>query len=149
MKYSYSFSMMLIPLSILLVFASALLVQRTGASYKVALSYGDLKLLPQANVDVVNYFPDKPVEVLILYDAQDLKDVDIEGGQKNLLATLDSMRVKYDRFDINSAAQVDFTKYHSVIVWLSWIGWKPVGGCYLMPVPLRLQPFRSFIRKWG
>src|SRR5258707_2410940 len=113
MKQRNSFSLILIPFTIFVLLATVLLVQRTGVSYKTTLNYGGLKLLPQANVEVANYFPDKPVETLVLYDSQDLREVAAREDFKNLVATLDSMRVKYGKLDINSAPQIDFTKYHS------------------------------------
>jgi hypothetical protein len=107
---------MLVPFSIFVLVALALFIQRSGVSYKTAANYGGLKLLPQANVVVANYFPDKPVEALVLYDSQDLQEVAAAEDFKNLLAVLDSMRIKYDKLDINSAPQINFTKYSSVIV---------------------------------
>ena len=96
--------------------AFALIIQRTGVSYSATISYGGLKLLPQANVDASNYFPDKPIDTLVLYDTQETGE--LAGGEsyKNLIATLESMRVRYQAVDISSSPQVDLFKYKSVIV---------------------------------
>lgn len=111
-----SFSLILIPFTIFILLALMLLVQRTGVSYKTTVSYGGLKLLPQANVDATNFFTNEPIATVVLYDAQDIRELAAGEDYKNLIATLDSMRVRYEALDINSTPQIDFTKYKSVIV---------------------------------
>lgn len=114
MKKDYSFSYLLLPLAFLLVLAGGLLVQRAGIQYDTAEKPGDIKLLPQANVNVADFFPNKPVEALVLFDPQELNAKD--ELNENIKATLDGMRVKYDRFDISSGQIPAFTNYQTVIV---------------------------------
>lgn len=157
MKQKYTFTLLLLPFSILSLLASVLLIQRTGISYKTTLSYGDLKLLPQANVDVKNFFADKPVEALVLYDSQDPSNELLE----NLQATLDSMRVKYDSYDIRSNGKIDLAKYPTVVVAfealddlkpqiLELINWVEMGGRVLFAIhPLPSNTFSEIGRKLG
>lgn len=113
MKKDYSFSYLLIPLAFLLVLAGGLLFQRAGIQYDTAEKPGDLKLLPQASVNVASYFPNKPVEALVLLDPQ---EADTKELNENIKATLDSMRVKYVRFSITSGQAPVLTNYQTVIV---------------------------------
>ena len=115
MKHRYSFSLILLPLAIFLALASTLFIQRIGIRYEVSSRYAPLNILPQENVEVTNFYPDKPVEALVLYDAQ-TSDEDIVFFEDNLFATLDSMRVKYDKYDINSSEIINFSKYQTVVI---------------------------------
>jgi len=153
--------LILVPFTIFVLLATVLLVQRTGVSYRTTLNYGSLKLLPQANIEVANYFPDKPADTLVLYDSQDLREVAAAEDFKNLLATLDSMRVKYNKLDINSAPQIDFTKYHSVVVAftnldraasqvIALMNWVEAGGAVLFESrPAPSNTFSIIYKKVG
>lgn len=158
MKQNHSFAMLLLPFSILSLLASILLVQRTGISYKTTLSYGNQRLLPQENVVIADYFADKPVEALVLYDSGDPEN---EEFLENILASLDSMRVSYDRFDISRGAVTDFSPYKTVIIafaaWensesslLALAGWVEQGGRALLAIrPVPSAAFSALYRKFG
>ncbi|MBK7453834.1 MAG: DUF2194 domain-containing protein [Anaerolineales bacterium] len=152
MKKDYSFSYVLIPLVFLLVLAGGLLFQRAGIQYDTAEKPGDLQLLPQASVNVANYFPNKPVEVLVLLDPQ---EADTKNLNENLKATLDSMRVKYVRFSITSGQAPVLTNYQTVIIATSNLSvlesqlssildWVGNGGRLLFAIrPLPSSAFNS------
>lgn len=158
MKQTYSFSLLLLPLSILSLLASILLIQRTGISYKASLSYEHLNLLPQANVEVADYFSDKPVESLVLYDSQ---DAEMEILVETVLATLDNMRVKYDTLDIRSGETINFAQYQTVIIAfvylqdfepsiLALVNWVENGGRALFAIrPAPSNTFSAIYRKVG
>ncbi|HSL46948.1 MAG TPA: DUF2194 domain-containing protein [Anaerolineales bacterium] len=158
MKQKYSFTMLLLPFSILSVLASILLVQRTGISYKTTLSYGNQKLLPQENVEVAGYFADKPVDTLVLYDSQ---QPETEEFLENVLAILDSMRVRYDSSDIRAGSITNFSGYKTVVVaFASWqdsqasmlalVNWVESGGRALVAIrPIPSPAFSAVYRKFG
>lgn len=161
MSQRNSFSIILIPFTIFVLLALVLLVQRTGVSYKTTLSYEGMQLLPQANIDVANFFPDKQTDTLVIFDSQDIGEVAAGEDYKNLRATLDSMRVKYDLLDINSGAQINFTKYQSVIVAftnldrgasqiLALMNWVEAGGKVLFESrPAPSNTFSIIYKKVG
>jgi hypothetical protein len=158
MKQKYTFTLLLLPFSIFSLLASVLLVQRTGISYRTTLSYGNLRLLPQANVEVADFFSDKPTEALVLYDSQDPSN---ELLMENLQAMLDSMRVRYDSYDIRSKREIDFVNYQTVIVAfgalddlqpqiLELVNWVDMGGRVLFAIrPLPSHTFSAIYRKLG
>jgi hypothetical protein len=160
MKHSYSFTLILLPLAMLLALASTLFIQRTGIRYQVSSRYAPLNILPQENVEVANFYPDKPVEALVLYDSQNL-DKQIVIYEDNLFATLDSMRVKYDKYDTNSPEIIDFSKYQTVVIGTSDLSkvnsqildimdWVENGGKVLFAVrPDASTSFGSIYRKLG
>lgn len=161
MKHSYSFSLLLLPLVLLLALAGTLFVQRTGIQYKINSKYYEtLHLLPAEIVEVTNFFPDKPVEALVLYDSRNA-DKNMGLLVDNLYATLDSMRVKYDTFDVASSENVDLTKYHTVVfavLDLSVLGsqastimsWEEGGGKVLFAIRPDPSPaFELIYRKLG
>lgn len=115
MKHSYSYSLILLPLLMLVALSSALFVQRSGITYTVNSEYyKSTQFLPDDLVEVKNFFPEKPTEALVIYDAQNT-DKNIEIMVEDIYATLDSMRVKYDSYDSNSSDQIDLTKYQTVV----------------------------------
>lgn len=158
MKQKYTFTMLLLPLSILSLLASFLLVQRTGIRYKTTLSYGNQQLLPQENVEVADFFTDEPVEALVMYDSE---EPNTEAFAENILATVDSMRVKYDSFDIRDGTITDFSEYQTVIVaFASWqdseasmlalVNWVEAGGRVLVAIrPIPSPTFSAVYRKFG
>jgi hypothetical protein len=160
MKHSYSFSLILLPLIMLLALASTLFVQRTGIRYQVSSRYAPLNILKPENVDTVNFFPDKPLETLVLFNGADnnkdsIKQVD------NVLATLGSMRVKYATFDVNSESIIEISKYHILVIAFTDLGkinaqlpaimdWVSKGGRILFSE--RPEPsitFAGYYRKLG
>lgn len=113
MKKEYSFTYLLIPLVFLMILAGGLLVQRAGIQYDADEKPGDLKLLPQASVNVDGFFPDKPAEALVLLDPNESETKELN---ENIKATLDSMRVKYVRYSITSGQAPILTNYQVVII---------------------------------
>ncbi len=111
MKQNYSFSLLLLPLLILLALAASMLVERSGVTYNV--SYPSMQILSPEKVEIKDYFSDKPVAALLLYDSNSFA-----GGEhvKTVRYVLDSMRVKYDIFDISSTGSYDLSKYKTVVV---------------------------------
>ena len=158
MKQSYSFTFMLLPLFLLLAFAIGLFVQRAGIRYEVGTNSGSLPLLPQAIMDNANNFPDKPVEALVLYDPLNPDSVN---QVKIASAALDSMKVKYDTFDVNSGGNFDPAKYKTVVVSflnlekiepqiLSLVDWAGTGGRVLFSIrPTPSSTFTAIYHKLG
>jgi len=150
MKQGYSFSLILVPLILLLALASGLFVQRAGIKYSVD-SKGSLPILPQAvNLNIADYFPNKPVEALVIYDPRDPATAKHD---QTLFDTLDSMRVKYEVFDVNSGKTLDPSKYQTVIVALlnldkvgqqilTLVNWVGSGGRVLFSI--RPEPSGTF-----
>lgn len=151
MKQGYSFSLIILPLILLLALASGLFVQRAGIKYNVDPSDKSLQILPQAvNLVVADYFSDKPYETLIVYDSND------PGTEKHIqtvFATLDSMRVKYEILDVSSGDKFDPAKYQTVVValldldkfrpqMLSLVDWVGLGGRVLFSI--RPEPSATF-----
>lgn len=115
MKRGYSFTLILLPLLMLVALSSALFVQRSGITYSVNSEYyKSLQFLPDELVEVKNFFPDKPIDALIIYDSQ-VTDKANKLMLDNIYATLDSLRVKYDSYDVNSAGQIPLSNYHVLV----------------------------------
>lgn len=163
MKHSYSFSLILLPLFLLLILAATLFVQRTGITYKVSSKYYQAQqFLPDEVVDVKNYFPDKSVDALVLFDSENIaKDKDVKILVDDVYAVLDTMRVKYDTYDVNSAEQIDLSKYKTVVFTVLDISkidsqinlimtWMENGGNVLFAIrPDGTGTFKSIARKLG
>ncbi len=113
MKQSNSFTLMLLPLFLLLAFALGLFIQRAGIKYEAGSNNGGPQLLPQAIVNITDYFPDKPVEALVLYDP---RNPDSAKHAKTVFDAMDSMQVKYETFDVNSGRNFDPARYQTVVV---------------------------------
>ncbi len=111
MKIKYSFSLLLLPLIILLTLATFMLIERTGVRYKINAS--SIQILPSANVEIKDYFSDEPVEALLLYDSSSFAGTE---HIKTVRYALDSMRVKYDALDLNSNKEYDLSHYKTVVV---------------------------------
>lgn len=153
MKHTYNFSLILLPLVVLLLLASTLFVQRTGIQYSVnSVYYSDLQFLPQETIDIENYFSGKQAESLVLYDSS----VDEKYYLllvENVQATLQSMRVKYDMYDVASNESFDLSGYKTAVVVLmdlqkgeaeifSIMNWMESGGRVLFA--LRPDPSGLF-----
>ncbi len=117
MKHSYSFSLILFPLFLLLALASTLFVQRTGITYEInSKYYTSQQFLPGENVEVTNFFPEKPVTALVLIDTEVVENnKGVELFVDNVFAVMESMRVKYDTYDVNSFEIIDLSKYRTVV----------------------------------
>lgn len=163
MKHSYSFSLILLPLFVLLILASTLFVQRSGITYKVSSEYyKSQQFLPDEVVEIKNYFPDKPVDALVLIDSDSVaNDKNIKLIVDNVYAVLDGMRVKYDIHDVNSSREIDLAKYNTVIfasldlskfeaqtdMILSWM--ENGGKVFFAIRPDMSHSFSSYFRKMG
>ena len=145
MKHTYNFSLILFPLFVLLVLASTLFIQRTGIQYTISsVYYSDLQFLPQENVEVDNYFVDKTIDSLVLYDSSDT-DKYYELMVENVQDTLDSMRVRYDMYDVSGETLFDISNYRTAVVVLlditkseseifSMMSWMENGGRVLFAI---------------
>jgi len=159
MKRDYSFSFLLLPLAILIIFGSSLLIERSGVRYESSSSYENLQFLPQENLKIKDYFSDKPVEALVLYDAS--APTGEREHVKTLLSALDSMQVAYDTFDVNSNGDYDLSNYQTVVVSflhlekiqekiLELVDWVADGGRVLISIrPEPSDTFSSIYRKLG
>lgn len=156
MKRNYSFSLLLLPLIILLALAASMLVERSGVKYKV--SYPSMQILSPEKVEIKDYFRDKPIEALLLYDSNSFAGTEHE---KTVRYVLDSMRVKYDAFDISSDGEYDLSKYKTVVVSFIDLGkygdkvfvlveWVRNGGRVLFSIRPDPSPvFNGIYRKLG
>ncbi len=111
MKHRYSFSIVIFPLSTLVILAFFLLVSNSGIKYEV--SYPPMHILVPAVVDAKGYFPDKHLETLVLYDSKAFAGAD---HVQTVLDILDSMRVKHDVFDVAYEGTYDLSKYQNVVI---------------------------------
>jgi len=155
MKNSYSFSLLQLPFIILLILAVALFVERSGIKYDV----GDpvAQILPPSNDDTRDYFSDTPVSTLLLYDSDSFTVEHV----KTVRYALDSMRVKYDAFDVKSKQEYDLAKYNNVVVSFidlegqsdrvfALVEWARNGGNVLFSIRPDPSPvFNGIYRKLG
>ncbi len=158
MKQSNSFTLMLLPLFLLLAFALGLFIQRAGIKYEAGSNNGGPQLLPQAIVNISDYFPDKPVEALVLFDPRNPESAK---HAKTVFDTMDSMQVKYETFDVNSGRNFDPAKYQTVIVSflnlekiesqiLTLVDWVGTGGRVLFSIrPTPSATFTAIYHKVG
>lgn len=115
MKHSYSFSLILLPLVLLVALAGTLFIQRTGITYQVSSKYYQSKqFLPDDIIEVKNFFPNKPVETLVIIDSRN-DDKYMLILVDDVFAVLDSMRVKYDVYDVDAPEKIDLSKYQTVV----------------------------------
>ncbi len=163
MKHSYSFSLILLPLFVLLVLASTLFVQRSGITYKVSSEYYQSRqFLPAEVIEINNYFPDKPVDALVLFDSESIaKDKDMKILVDNVYTILEGMRVKYDTYDVNSPQKIDLSSYRAVIFavldvskldtqTITIMDWVEGGGRVLFAIrPDSYQSLMSIVRRLG
>ena len=115
MKHTYNYSLIILPLAMLSIMGLVLLAQRQGAAYKVTSEYyKDQQFLPSEVLEKENYFPDRRVTTLVVYDSSNslkgMKDL-----RENLTATFDSMQVKYNLFDISSNSSIDLQSYEVIV----------------------------------
>ncbi|GMV35353.1 MAG: hypothetical protein DCC59_10195 [Chloroflexi bacterium] len=116
MKHTYNFSLLLLPLVLLVALAVTLFVQRVGIQYTVEPKYYTaMQFLPQENVNVFDFFPDKPANTVVIYESDNAEKyyADI---MENLYATLSDMRVKYDVYGVNSPKPLNLDAYQTAIV---------------------------------
>ncbi len=155
MKYNYSFSLLQLPLVILLILAVSLFVERSGIKYNVNDSA--MQILPFEKVEVEDYFSDAPVSTLLLYDSNSFTTDHV----KTVRYALDSMRVKYDAVDVSSGREYDLSKYTTVVVSFidlenqkdqvfALVDWVRTGGRVLFTIRPDPSPvFNGIYRKLG
>lgn len=156
MRHTSNLSLVLLPLGILTALGALLFVANSGVQYKV--SYPPMQVLAPAVVETRDFFTDKPVEALVMYDSDAFAGAE---HVKTVLAVLDSMQVKYDLFDVSSEGDYDLTKYQNVVV--SFIdlekyaddiavltAWAENGGRILFSIrPDPSNTFNGVYRKLG
>lgn len=111
MRRAYSLSVVILPLSILLVLAVFLFISTSGIRYEV--SYPPMHILAPAIVDNKGYFTDKPFETLVLYDSRAFAGAD---HVQTVRDALENMQVKYDVFDVSYEGNYDLSKYQNVVI---------------------------------
>jgi Uncharacterized protein conserved in bacteria len=156
MKHTYSFSLILLPLVILVTLASFLLIVQSGVRYEI--SYPPMHILAPAKIETQEYFSDKPVEALVMYDSNAFAGVE---HVNTVLDVLDSMEVKYDKFDVSSDREYDLSKYKNVVVSFidlqkhedhlsGLLNWVEGGGHLLFSIrPDPSSAFNAIYRKLG
>lgn len=121
MKHTFGFFWMLLPFSILLVLAGFLLTERSGMVYQI--TYPPMQFLRPAQMEPNPEFDNRPAQALVLYDSQGFAgDEHVQTVQD----ALDSMRVKYDTFDIRSDKAFNLKEYQIVVVAL--LEWEAIGS---------------------
>lgn len=111
MRRSYSYPLLFLPLAILVTLASLIMVANSGVRYEI--SYPPMQILAPANVDNKGYFPEKPMEALVLYDSRGYSGTE---HFETVLDVLDSMQVKYDFYDVSGGGEYELEKYENVVV---------------------------------
>jgi hypothetical protein len=117
MKQSYSFFWLLLPIFVLVALGASMFYERSGMEYEI--SYPPLQMLPQEQVDVETYFPDKSTDTLLLYDSEGFAG---EEHVETVMETLDNLRVKYDTYDVASGATIRVRDYETIIIAFLEIG---------------------------
>lgn len=72
-----------------------------------------MQILAPAIVDKNGFFPDKPVETIVLYDSNAFAGAE---HVKTVMDVLDSMQVKYDIYDVSQGGEYDLNRYRNVVV---------------------------------
>ncbi|HLO31121.1 MAG TPA: DUF2194 domain-containing protein [Anaerolineales bacterium] len=156
MKYHHSFSLLLLPLLILVALASLMLVVQSGVRYEIG--YPPMRMLPPEKIDIKGYFGDRPVETLVMYDSDAFAGAE---HVKTVLSVLDNMQVSYDVFDVSSGGEYDLAKYENVVVSFinlekyeahisDLVSWVEQGGHLLFSIrPDPSRTFNAIYRKLG
>jgi hypothetical protein len=152
----YSFAWMLLPFLVLLALASSMVIERSGVDYEIR--YPPMEFLNQETFMGEESSAISHSQTLVLYDSEELVELE---HFSTVLTTLDSMRVTYDIFDINSTEQYSLTNYEAVIVAfhkiykfenqiLELITWVESGGrCLFSLRPDPSDTFSAIYHKLG
>jgi len=152
----YSFVWLLLPFLILLTLASSMVFERSGVDYEIR--YPPMEFLPQITMPESEISNSIHSRTLVLYDSQSILEAE---HVENVLAFLDSMRVTYVPFDINSSDLYNLSDYDAVIVAFHHInkieskvnelvGWVESGGHVLFSLrPDPSDTFTGIYRKLG
>ena len=152
----YSFAWMLLPFLILFALASSMVIERSGVDYEIR--YPPMEFLPQETISGDDVSTISHSQTLVLYDSEGFSGKD---HFENVLDVLDSMRVTYDAFDINSTETYELGNYDAVIValieidkiesqMLELMDWVERGGRVLFSIrPDPSLTFSAIYRKLG
>ena len=156
MKQRYSFLWLLLPIFVLVALGASMFYERSGMEYEI--SYPPMQMLPQAQVEVANYFSDKSADTLVLYDSEGFAGKE---HVETVLETLDILRVKYDTYDVASRKTIRVRDYETIVIAFLEIGklqqnlftivdWVESGGKVLFSIrPEPSSYFSAIYRKLG
>lgn len=156
MKQSYSFFWLLLPILVLVALGASMFYERSGMEYEI--SYPPMQMLPQAQVEIEDYFSDKSADTLVLYDSEGFAGEEHFG---TVLETLDNLRVKYDAHDVASGELIQVSDYETIIIAFLEIGklqqtlftivdWVEDGGKVMFSIrPDPSAYFSAIYRKLG
>jgi hypothetical protein len=154
-KNKASFTWLFIPLTIYLALMVILFIERSGIRYEIKQS--DLGFLEPSAQPMPSGYTEPAVESLILHDSNFPEEQVIV---QTLTETLDSMRVRYDKADLNGSGEFEFQKYKTVIIAFhdlaqlqqlhELVDWVEAGGRVLVAThPGMSEDFSSIYRKMG
>ncbi len=155
MKQRASFLWLSMPLSLYLLLAIVLFVERMGVGY--ALQEPPLRFLGRNDAAVRSSYTQPPVESLVLYDSAQPED---EPVHQNVIDALGSMRVRYQELDVSGSAPPNYVPYTTVVLAFhdldhlqgasSLIDWTEAGGRVLFAMrPYLTQSIFPIYRKMG
>jgi len=114
MQKKINFSWLFLPLSILLFLAFALFVERSGISYTVSQKPSAfLEPLHAAAANSSIEQAEAKASCLVLYDSNSIVKKE---SFDTVTAALDSMKIPYRDFDVNSSSEINFNEYTTVII---------------------------------
>lgn len=155
MKQRASFLWLFMPLSLNVLLALILFVERLGIGYVV--QGPTLRFLGLKDPPMQSSYTEPAVESLVLYDSAQPEDQPVH---KNVVDTLSSMRVRYDELDVTSATVPDYQAYTTVVLAFhdldhlqqvnTLIDWTEGGGHVLFAMrPYLTQRIFPIYRKMG
>lgn len=111
MKQRASFLWLAMPLSLYVLLAIVLFVERLGIGY--VLQGPSLRFLGRNDAPARSSYTEPPVESLVLYDSAQPADQPV---RQNVVDVLGSMRVRYEEFDVSGSARPDYKRYTTVVL---------------------------------
>ncbi len=155
MKQRASFLWLSMPLSLYLLLAIVLFVERMGVGY--ALQDRSPRFLGRNDPPIQSSYTEPPAESLVLYDSTQPAD---EPVHQNVIDALDSMRVPYQELDVSGSTPPDYVPYTTVVLAFhnldhlqkvnALMDWTEGGGRVLFAVrPYLTQSIFSIYRKMG
>ncbi len=155
MKQRASFLWLSMPLSLYILLAIVLFVERMGVGY--ALQGPSPRFLGRNDPPVPSSYTEPPVESLVLYDSAQPEDQPVH---QNVIDALDSMRVPYTDLDVRSSTPPDYEPYTTVVLAFhdldhlqgvnALMDWTEAGGRVLFAMrPYLTQNIFPIYRKMG